>query len=349
MVNSGQVAGWLEGRKVPLLSPGQGNLVNKHWTEAGKRSSEFKQEAVNTNFSLWCDPTGNRTLVYRFIGWPSTHSNTNWDFRDALRRKSLCFFVKNYEFVNKIKNAITLKRLKVETWNLDLSWSTYRSFLVPILGAIGVVIRVSEPKSEMPIVGLNRSRSKTNSTRRIKLSNLEASGHALSALKNKPWRFRHFFFCLFVYLFKQITLWNKNSKTTTARNLKFGQKISLYMNLRPSNFGGATSRGLGHMHPILVTAKFIKWFYSPSRAWYHGRVVKGASAWNLRPEFNTLVSHRCCQTNIILPLAHQFFFDYDKIVYTIFSLTLDMIRGYQVSFFVKTSQKSASKDLKLVR
>ena len=38
----------------------------------------------------------------------------------------------------------------------------------------------------------------------------------------------------------------------------FGQMISLYMNLRPSNFGGATSRGLGQMHPKLVTAKFIK-------------------------------------------------------------------------------------------
>ena len=28
----------------------------------------------------------------------------------------------------------------------------------------------------------------------IKLSNLKASGHALSALKNTLWRFRHFFF-----------------------------------------------------------------------------------------------------------------------------------------------------------
>ena len=45
---------------------------------------------------------------------------------------------------------------------------------------------------------------------------------------------------------------------TKARNLKFGQMISVFMNLRPSNFGGATSHGLGHMHPKLVTAKFIK-------------------------------------------------------------------------------------------
>ena len=32
------------------------------------------------------------------------------------------------------------------------------------------------------------------------------------------------------------------------------------MNLRPCNFGGATLRGLGHMHPKLVTAKFFKRF-----------------------------------------------------------------------------------------
>ena len=53
-----------------------------------------------------------------------------------------------------------------------------------ILGAIGYVIQVSEPKTEMPIGGLNTSSSKTNRTKGIKLSNLEASGHALSALKN---------------------------------------------------------------------------------------------------------------------------------------------------------------------
>ena len=34
--------------------------------------------------------------------------------------------------------------------------------------------------------------------------------------------------------------------------------IGLYMDLRHCNFGGATSRGLGHMHPKLVTPKFIK-------------------------------------------------------------------------------------------
>ena len=55
-----------------------------------------------------------------------------------------------------------------------------------ILWAIGHVIRVSEPKNEMPIVALNSSSSKTNGTRGIKVLNLEASGHALFALKNKP-------------------------------------------------------------------------------------------------------------------------------------------------------------------
>ena len=119
---------------------------------------------------------------------------------------------------------MTLKRLKVETWNLHLSWGTYESFLVQILGAIGRAIRVSEPKNEMPFLGLNSFSSKTNGTTGIKLSNLEASGHALSALKNKPWRFRHF---LFVYLFSKSHYADYFSKTTEARNLKFGQMIRL--------------------------------------------------------------------------------------------------------------------------
>ena len=72
----------------------------------------------------------------------------------------------------------------------------------------------------------------------------------------------YFFISLFIYLF--IYLLSKShggdnyQKTTKANNLKFGQLISVFMNLHPCNFGGATSRGLGHMHPKLVTAKFIK-------------------------------------------------------------------------------------------
>ena len=51
---------------------------------------------------------------------------------------------------------------------------------------------------------------------------------------------------------------DKYSETTKTRNLKFGQMISLNMKLRTRNFGGATSRCLGHMNPKLVTAKLIK-------------------------------------------------------------------------------------------
>ena len=106
------------------------------------------------------------------------------DFCDALRRKSLCFFPwKITNSKEKFENAPTVKRLKVETWNLDLSWGTYESFVVKILGATGHLIQVFEPKNEMPIVGLNSSSSKTNGTRGIKLSNLEACGHALLAFK----------------------------------------------------------------------------------------------------------------------------------------------------------------------
>ena len=65
---------------------------------------------------------------------------------------------------------------------------------------------------------------------------------------------------LFIYLLSKSHGGHNYSKTTKAKHLKFGQIISLHINLRPSNFAGATSRGLGQMHPKLVTAKFIKWF-----------------------------------------------------------------------------------------
>ena len=62
----------------------------------------------------------------------------------------------------------------------------------------------------------------------------------------------------FIFLLSTLHYENKNSETTKASNLKFGQIMSLYMSLRPSNFGGATSRGLGQMHSKLVTAMFMK-------------------------------------------------------------------------------------------
>ena len=54
-----------------------------------------------------------------------------------------------------------------------------------VLGAVELVIWVSEPKTEMPIGGLSSSNSKSNRRRRIKVSNLEAPGRAISAPKNK--------------------------------------------------------------------------------------------------------------------------------------------------------------------
>ena len=62
----------------------------------------------------------------------------------------------------------------------------------------------------------------------------------------------------FLYLFSKSHGGHKNSKITKARNLKFGQMIGLFMDVCTCNFGGATSRGLDHMHPKLVTAMFIK-------------------------------------------------------------------------------------------
>ena len=90
----------------------------------------------------------------------------------------------------KITNSATRgqKRYKfemVETRNLELRWGTYESFLVQILGKIGRVIRVSKPNTKMPIGGLNRSSLKTNHRSAIKVSNIEAPGHALAAPKIK--------------------------------------------------------------------------------------------------------------------------------------------------------------------
>ena len=180
-----------------------------------------------------------------------------WDFRGALRPESLCFFRAKLRIRQPgVENASTLKRLKVGTWNLELIWGTYGSCLEWILGAISHVIRVSDPKTDMPIGGLNSSSSKNM---RTKVSNSKAPGHAVSAPKIKLWRFRHFF--LFLYLSILALFYRrKNFETTYARNLKFGNMRSLHMKLSTCIFGGATSRCLGQMHPKLVIAKFIKWF-----------------------------------------------------------------------------------------
>ena len=120
------------------------------------------------------------------------------------------------------------------------------------LEAISRVIRASEPKSEMPIGGLNSSSSKTNRTKRIKISNLEASGHAVSALKKNHDNSDSFFssyiylfiplficlFILFINLINKLHYDDKNSESTKPRNLKLGQMISLYIKLCTCNFGG---------------------------------------------------------------------------------------------------------------
>ena len=104
----------------------------------------------------------------------------------ATLRKFLCFFHAKLRIRQpEVKNAINLKWLKVETRNLELRWGTYESFLEQILGKIGQVIRVSKPNTKMPIGGLNRSSLKTNHRSAIKVSNLEAPGHALAAPKIK--------------------------------------------------------------------------------------------------------------------------------------------------------------------
>ena len=84
---------------------------------------------------------------------------------------------------------------------MELRWGTYKSFFLQILEAIGHVIRVFKPKTEMPIGGLNSSGWKTNRLRSIKVLNLKASGHELLASKIIYDDSDTFLFI------KQITLW----------------------------------------------------------------------------------------------------------------------------------------------
>ena len=82
------------------------------------------------------------------------------------------------------EDAITLKQLKVRTLNLKLRWGTYESFFVQNLGAINHVIRISEPKTKMPSVGLNNFSSKANRTRG-KSFQFRKIWASISASKNK--------------------------------------------------------------------------------------------------------------------------------------------------------------------
>ena len=97
-------------------------------------------------------------------------------------RKSLCFFP------CKITNSTTSGRERYifETAKgRNLEFITLMRHMLIILSAnFGTNrsrYRISEPKTDIPIEGLNSSSSKTNRRRRIKVSNLEASGHAVSA------------------------------------------------------------------------------------------------------------------------------------------------------------------------
>ena len=51
-------------------------------------------------------------------------------------------------------------------------------------------------------------------------------------------------FFFFIYLFKNFFVANENSETTKRRKLKFGDMISLYMELSTCIFGDNMSRGL---------------------------------------------------------------------------------------------------------
>ena len=120
-------------------------------------------------------------------------------------------------------SRLNLKRLglklKRETRNLELKWK-----------AIGHIIWVSQPKTEMLVGGLHDSSSKTNRTCRIKVSNLKARGQAVSAPKNKLWYFRPLFFFFYettvtlrvgsIYVFLRAKLRTRQPEVEKAKALK---------------------------------------------------------------------------------------------------------------------------------
>ena len=70
--------------------------------------------------------------------------------------------------------------------------------------------------------------------------------------------------------------------------------------------------------------------------WLKAPVLK-PKTWAQVSTWSSLLSSQHYIESIILN-----FFDYDKIALNIFCLTLGKIRGYQVSFSVKTPQKALS-------
>ena len=79
------------------------------------------------------------------------------------------------------------------------------------------MIQVFEPKNEMLIFCLNSSSSNTNGIRGTKLSSLEASGHALSALKNN---LQYDDSDTFSLIIKQITLWEQKLRNLQSQKLE---------------------------------------------------------------------------------------------------------------------------------
>ena len=64
--------------------------------------------------------------------------------------------------------------------------------------------------------------------------------------------FLYLFIYLFIYSLSKSHYGDKYTKTTKARNLKSGQMISLYMNLRHCNFGGAKLVGYRIYHTNIL-------------------------------------------------------------------------------------------------
>ena len=94
-------------------------------------------------------------VPYYFLG--ENEHLVYWYFRDATCRKSMFFFGKNYELGNKAKKRYYFKTAESRNLNFRTSMGHIQIIFCANLEAIGRVIRVSKPKTETPIGGLNRS------------------------------------------------------------------------------------------------------------------------------------------------------------------------------------------------
>ena len=119
------------------------------------------------------------------------------------KKQKKFFFAKLTIFLQpETKIALRLKRLKVETWNLELMWGTYRTTFLQILGKnqwCDTDFQAKQPKYQLEVqIALTR---KLTAGGEKNFLNLEALGNAVLAPTFNFFEFRLFFIYLIICLF----------------------------------------------------------------------------------------------------------------------------------------------------